>query len=561
MALLVAIVSAPAASAAGFHAQPNAAGTPSDGPTRLDGIDVSQWQGTINWPMVAGAGKAFAIIKATQGRTFNDPTYATNHAGAKAAGLWTGAYHFAEPDATAGDAIAEADHFVSIINLGAHDLIPALDLEQSGGLSVAALQAWVIAWMGEVTARIGIRPMIYTSPNFWTVYMGNTTALADAGYKTLWIAHWGVTTPTIPANNWGGHGWTFWQYTSSGSVPGISGRVDLDRYNGTDLAVQAYSIFKLVPTVTAGLVKQGQSTASTVRILRTNFPAGIALGVSGLPAGTTAAFTSNPSVDATASLTLTTPADPNATPVGTYPITITGVANGMTGTAAMNFVVVDGIAPAVTGPSTSLLSGTLGTTVPVRMRWTATDASGVSGQSLQRSVNATAWRGLGLPSVATRTIVELLPINAAVLQRVRASDPRANFSRWSYGPLIRNAVFQQGARAVTYTGIWRSLSTYTASGGNLRYSIGRGATASFRFFGSSVGWVSARGPGRGLAYVYVDGVYITTINLYSSVTHSRAIVFARNWGGNATHTLTVVNAGTRGHSRVDVDAFIRFSMG
>ena len=362
MALLVAIVSAPAASAAGSHAQPNAVGTTSDATTRLEGIDVSQWQGTINWPLVAGAGKAFAIIKATQGRTFNDPTYATNHAGAKAAGLWTGAYHFAEPDATANDAIAEADHFVSIINLGARDLIPALDLEQSGGLSVAALQAWVIAWMGEVTAKIGIRPMIYTSPNFWTVYMGNTTVLADAGYKTLWIAHWGVTSPTIPANNWGGHGWTFWQYTSSGSVPGITGRVDLDRYNGADLTLQAYSIFKLAPT--AGLVKQGQSIASTVRILRTNFPSGIALDVSGLPAGTTAAFTSNPSVDSSAALTLTTPADPNATPVGTYPLTITGVANGMTQTAAMNLVVADGIAPAVTGPTTSLLTGASGRRSP-----------------------------------------------------------------------------------------------------------------------------------------------------------------------------------------------------
>ncbi len=66
--------------------------------------------------------------------------------------------------------------------------------------------------------------------------MGDTTMFADQGYSVLWIAHWGTSSPTLPAANWGGHGWTFWQYTSTGSVAGISGNVDLDRYNGSDLS-------------------------------------------------------------------------------------------------------------------------------------------------------------------------------------------------------------------------------------------------------------------------------------------------------------------------------------
>jgi len=60
--------------------------------------------------------------------------------------------------------------------------------------------------------------------------MGNTRWFADNGYAVLWIAHWGVTNPDVPGSNWGGKSWTFWQYTSDGLVPGISGRVDLDRY-------------------------------------------------------------------------------------------------------------------------------------------------------------------------------------------------------------------------------------------------------------------------------------------------------------------------------------------
>ena len=74
--------------------------------------------------------------------------------------------------------------------------------------------------------------MIYTSPSFWTNSMGNTTMFADQGYSVLWVAHWGTSSPTVPAANWGGHGWTFWQYSNCGSAAGISGCVDLDRYNG-----------------------------------------------------------------------------------------------------------------------------------------------------------------------------------------------------------------------------------------------------------------------------------------------------------------------------------------
>ncbi len=207
----------------------------------LEGIDVSHYQGTIAWNLVPMAGKSFVIMKATQGETYVDPTYATNHAGARAAGLAVTAYHFADPSTAPNDAILQADNFVMNAALLPGDLVPALDLEENNGLSVAQLQAWVQAWLDEVYLRLGVRPMIYTSPNFWTNYMGNTTQFADEGYSVLWVAHWGVTAPSIPANNWSGHGWTFWQYSNCGTVSGITGCVDLDRYNGTTLAPVTYN--------------------------------------------------------------------------------------------------------------------------------------------------------------------------------------------------------------------------------------------------------------------------------------------------------------------------------
>ena len=575
LAILIAVVAAPAASAGsstpatrtlasgatGARFVAGAGATTDATITRLEGIDVSHWQGTIDWTKVAASGKAFAIIKATDSYDYTDPMYATNHAQAKAAGMWTGAYHFARPDATAGDAVREADKFVSVVNLGAKDLIPALDLEVTGGLTTTPLQNWVAAWLTEVTARTGVKPMIYTSPAFWQKYMGDSSALADAGYKTLWVAHWNVTTPWVPANNWGGHGWTFWQYSNCGTVPGISGCVDLDRYNGADLAPAAYSIFSLVPLTATGSVKQGQSADAIVKILRTNFSSGVALDIAGLPAGTTAAFDANPTTATSAAVTVTTPSDPTATPTGTYPLTITGVADGITRTTKMSLIVADGIPPTIVAPFTSLTLGTLGTTTaPVVVSWGATDPSGVAASTVQRSINAGTCSSVTVSPATARTARENLPLGMAIQQRVRATDTKANTSGWSGGPIVQTLVTQQTSSSVTWSGTWNTVSSTNASGGSVRYSTSAGAAVTYRFTGSSVAWVSALGLGRGSAKVYLDGVYVRTINLEASSGHSRAIVFGRNWAGNGSHTLRIVVAGTAGHPRVDVDAFVRLSL-
>jgi hypothetical protein len=119
--------------------------------------------------------------------------------------------------------------------LAAGDLLPVLDLEVNGGLAPVELQEWVKSYLDRIYERTGARGVIYTSPTFWRNSMGDTTWFAANGYRTLWVAHWtSGPAPGVPGGNWGGTDWTFWQYTSSGSVPGITGRVDLNRYNGTD---------------------------------------------------------------------------------------------------------------------------------------------------------------------------------------------------------------------------------------------------------------------------------------------------------------------------------------
>lgn len=201
----------------------------------IRGVDVSNWQGQIDWSKVADSGERFAFAKATEGNSYNDAWYSTNRSGARANGLKFGAYHFARPNGSTrtgirNDAYAEAGRFVSRARLGRGYLLPVLDLESTGGLSTSKLKYWVQRYLARIQSRLGVKGMIYASPNFWKTYMGNTTWFAANGYKVLWIANWRVSSPSVPANNWNGHGWTFWQWTDCGRVPGISGCVDRDYY-------------------------------------------------------------------------------------------------------------------------------------------------------------------------------------------------------------------------------------------------------------------------------------------------------------------------------------------
>jgi GH25 family lysozyme M1 (1,4-beta-N-acetylmuramidase) len=550
--LLASLAAAPAVSASAGSS--SAAATRADpGATSgyLEGVDVSHWQGTISWSKVAAAGKQFAMIKASESTDYVDPLYAANRAAAQAVGLWTGAYHFARPSAGTSDAIAEADHFASVVHLGGGDLIPALDIEVTGGLSPSALTAWVTAWLQEASSRFGVKPMIYTSPAFWTKSLADTRTLADAGYKVLWVAHWGVTQPTIPAQNWGGHGWTFWQYDNCGSVPGIAGCVDLDRYHWPDLATQAYSSFGLAAHAT-GDVKQGGIGGATIGIVRTNFDAAISLEVDGLPAGTTATFDPSTTTDDTAALKVATQA--GVTPTGSYRLTITGTALGLSRQAYLSLVVADGVPPTLTAPWVGLArSTTLGSSIPVRISWSASDPSGVAADALQRSVNGGAWSGVPLSSRAATNASSSVPRSGTIGARASATDMLANTSDWVSGATVASAVDEQTSTAIHYSSGWHTISQSWLSGRSLRYTTTPNAWVSYTFTGSSVAWVAVVGPRRGAAWVYVDGRFDHSVFLASTTYHSRRLVWARNWSTSGTHTVKIVAA----RRNVSLDAFVR----
>src|SRR3954452_24611556 len=217
---------------------------------RAKGIDVSNWNGAINWSKVAHAGYRFAFAKATEGTGYTDKTYAPNRNRSESAGLVFGAYHFAQPAgaspaAATVSAIKQANHFLAVAGPQPGELPPVLDLEATGHLPKKRLLTWTLAWLGRIEASTGVQPFLYTSPLFWKGSLGDSTAAAAAG-TGLWIAHWtSKGSPSVPAQNWNGGGWRFWQWTNCLSVPGIDHCTDGDRMNGANLAsveIQPYQI-------------------------------------------------------------------------------------------------------------------------------------------------------------------------------------------------------------------------------------------------------------------------------------------------------------------------------
>jgi GH25 family lysozyme M1 (1,4-beta-N-acetylmuramidase) len=193
-----------------------------------DGIDVSHWQGSIAWSQVENAGVQFAFMKATEGTGYTDTMLAKNWAATKQVGIYRGAYHFARP--SVGSAPAQARYFVSKVGSfkEAGVLPPVLDLEATGGLSPSQLRTWVSTWLTTVEDLTGRTPILYFSPSFWEVNLGNSTAFSR---YPLWVAHYtSASAPRVPG---GWSTWTFWQRTSSGRVSGIAGNVDMNRFNGS----------------------------------------------------------------------------------------------------------------------------------------------------------------------------------------------------------------------------------------------------------------------------------------------------------------------------------------
>ncbi len=203
-----------------------------DGPT-LYGIDVSRFQGAIDWNLVKGSGVVYAYIQISRSLTDIDVRFPYNWRRAKEVGILRGAYQRFQPDQ---DVIGQASLFLE--KLGPFvpgDLPPMLDVEDDGGLPPSVIAQKVEQWMDHVEPILGVKPLIYTGYYFWRDQVGP----GDFADHPLWIANYSATCPLVPAP-WSR--WAFHQYSASARIPGITANtVDVNKFNGTLADLEALS--------------------------------------------------------------------------------------------------------------------------------------------------------------------------------------------------------------------------------------------------------------------------------------------------------------------------------
>ncbi|WP_044510603.1 glycoside hydrolase family 25 protein [Hymenobacter sp. DG25B] len=185
----------------------------------VHGIDVSAYQGHIDWPRVAANNVRFAFIKATEGVTLRDPRFPRNWREARKAGVFCGAYHYFQPNY---DGAQQANLFVRTVPLQPGDLPPVLDVEAPDFHDVAVMRRNIATWLRLVERHYGARPILYSNYSFYRRYL--------AGHfdeYPLWLAHYEVAQPALAREKW-----IIWQHSDESYVPGIRGTVDFNVFQG-----------------------------------------------------------------------------------------------------------------------------------------------------------------------------------------------------------------------------------------------------------------------------------------------------------------------------------------
>lgn len=195
------------------------------------GIDVSHYQGQIDWKQVARSGEVYYVyIKATEGSSLVDKTYLTNLQGARAAGLKVGIYHFFSPTAAVEQ---QFKNLTANVDLRQMDLIPIIDVEHRGKASHADFCARLRKFLQLVQRHYGVQPIIYTGQNFYNKYLSG----AFSGYRYM-IAKYDTEIPYLVDDA----PFLMWQYSATGRIAGIRGNVDrscfMDNYDLNDILLR-----------------------------------------------------------------------------------------------------------------------------------------------------------------------------------------------------------------------------------------------------------------------------------------------------------------------------------
>jgi subtilisin family serine protease len=325
--------------------------------------------------------------------------------------------------------------------------------------------------------------------------------------------------------------------------------------------------FSLSAPTAGRITSKGGTVFVPVSVSRTStFFERVRLTVNGLPSGWSAALTAPSVFGWTARSTSVRVTVPSTAKPGTYHMQVTGTNWGRTQSTTVTVEVASDL-PTAKVPVVSVLSAsslgrssTGANSVTLRASWSAaTDPSDrIARYEIERNANGGAWGWTKATSGSVRsTSFSGLAFGTTYRFRVRAQDSDGDWSPWATsGVALTPALVTDRSTFVTYRGSWfRYASTYATNGG-ITSSSQTGATARYRFTGRTVAVVAPTSPSRGRATIYIDGVYKATIELRTSSTIARRVVYVGNWSAVGTHTIEVRVSGTSGRPTVSLDGFV-----
>lgn len=196
----------------------------------LFGLDVSEYQNTINWETVTqNSSISFVFIRSTAGKNKLDKKYNFNWQEAHKVGLTCGAYHYYRPNE---NSLKQANNFIKHVTLKPGDLPPILDIEKYSTVqSTSSLKNGVLKFLTAIESHYGVTPIIYTYKDFYNQQIANDSRFDK---YPVWLAWYNISeNPGSVTKQW-----IFWQFTDRGSVDGIETAVDINVFYGKQKKIE-----------------------------------------------------------------------------------------------------------------------------------------------------------------------------------------------------------------------------------------------------------------------------------------------------------------------------------
>jgi lysozyme len=500
--------------------------TPWPTPPGVKGLDVSHWNPNVDFDRAARLGVRFVFVKASQGVTMRDELFPVHVGAARAAGIEVGAYHFFDYRKAGRE---QARHFLATVRgtTGLSGLLPlVVDVETLSTLgkpNKTRARQRLHVLLDELYRQTGRYPMIYTSRHMWGQVLG---APLGFGQYPLWVACWKCDTVHLP------RGWSSWRFWQFGQFRFGSGLPKLDG--------NVYS------AGTSRLRGERQRTMRLERGAEWTRSAKISADLRGFHGTDVRVALDDGPFGDWRPYQASMPVDLGRAQGGRAVRLQLRSHRGVRSPVIRDGILLDSVAPTVSGPRVSLAEGARVPRHAARVRVVAAMKAADKTSGLERSVLAASCGGAQRarsirPSDGPDLEVDLDRDGCTI--RASASDRVGHASERHLSPRVELIDIRAGNERITFRGAWRTTRQAGALAGTLARARAPGAAATLRFQGAQFAVVARRGPSSGRLDVIVDGKLVERVNLFAPTTDERRIVIVGDVA-RGEHTLRLRSSGS-----------------